>query len=753
MPIKQLVHWFHTIFAIIFIHLGSCATPSLIPEVINDNHRTNWTNTISCPKQCFCSLQLSIYSGELVQAVNCSFQSITSVPKSIPTDTESLGLTYNLIEDLYDQLPAFDRLQELYLSHNQINHLGRGQTFANLTHLKLLDISHNKFRTLFADVFRGLKRLEILDLSNGHIKYIDEHAFDGLDMLKELNIENNQLSSIYLELFQSILNLSVLNVGGNSISHLTGGIFASLTGLRKLVFSRNRIISINDNAFVGLELLEELYLNDNHLIRVPSTALQSLKRLITINIDTNPLEQLSTGDFVHIPVNHISVANCKQLVLIDKGAFWDLPNINNIILHSNPNLQYIDSQAFLGLPLLHSLQLHDCGLKTFQHDIIDYVFNDQQFHPKHKLKVTFDGNPILCDCNIQYLYQCLKHPNSSKIELIDGKNLQCFQPKSLSEIKLIELTDNLIPQECTPKIVTIGKANVTIHKKIGDRHVFQCKALGLPVPKIIWVLPNGDVLNETSNQIHIQLKTPGSLRIFHLRPKDSGVYKCIAENRHGIALSSMELLVNDIDLHLFAINVASTYVTLVWNGTARNLFPEYQILYHRIDSNNLSTNITKYETVTVNHYLRSYTINNLMPNHKYKMCISIRDDDNDISGSVQLSCTIVQTAPAYMVGSMTGHVSNMAVALTLSVFVLMIFVICFSLCAARQYHKKFQYETSHKSLIDNMIIIPMDNICSPLITTTSNNGTDNSTANCGANDTNEVINDNNTIVAVNEHNI
>jgi hypothetical protein len=164
----------------------------------------------------------------------------------------------------------------------------------------------------------------------------------------------------------------------------------------------------------------------------------------------------------------------------------------------------------------------------------------------------------------------------------------------------------------------------------------------------------GEVLNETSNQIHVQLKTPGSLRMFHLKPKDSGIYKCMAENRHGIALSTTELLVNDIDLHLFAISISSTYVTLVWNGTARNLFPEYQILYHRIDGNNLLNN-TKYETVTVNHFLRSYTINNLLPNHRYKMCIAIRDDDNDISANVQLSCTIVQTASAYLVTSMSGN--------------------------------------------------------------------------------------------------
>ena len=87
-----------------------------------------------------------------------------------------------------------------------------------------------------------------------------------------------------------------------------------------------------------------------------------------------------------------------------------------------------------------------------------------------------------------------------------------------------------------------------------------------------------------------------------------------------------------------------------------------------------------------------------------------------------------------------GHVSNVAVALTLSVIVLMIFVICFSFCAARQYNKKFQYETPHKALIDNMIIIPMDNICSPLIASNNasddNNTTDGNTANHDLNDDN-----------------
>ena len=71
----------------------------------------------------------------------------------------------------------------------------------------------------------------------------------------------------------------------------------------------------------------------------------------------------------------------------------------------------------------------------------------------------------------------------------------------------------------------------------------------------------------------------------------------------------------------------------------------------------------------------------------------------------------------------------------------MMFVICFSLCAARQYNKKFQYETPHKALIDNMIIIPMDNICSPLIANTNDSGDNGDNGDIG--DTNAADDDTN----------
>lgn len=70
---------------------------------------------------------------------------------------------------------------------------------------------------------------------------------------------------------------------------------------------------------------------------------------------------------------------------------------------------------------------------------------------------------------------------------------------------------------------------------------------------------------------------PGSLRMYHLKPRDSGTYTCRAENSVGKATLVQRLSVDNIDLHIWPLGVSATFVTVVWNGTARNSFPEYQV--------------------------------------------------------------------------------------------------------------------------------------------------------------------------------
>ncbi|RWS17328.1 leucine-rich repeat neuronal protein 3-like protein [Dinothrombium tinctorium] len=650
-------------------------------------------------------MQYSPHLNERLKTVNCSFANLQAIPKHIPADKEVLILSHNNFNEL-QHITEMDRLLELDLSHNHLNQLGHGHIFLNFTHLRYIDLSANKFKSLFAGVFRGLKRLETLIMKNGQLRYINEHAFDGLENLRHLDIENNHIVSVYLELFQSILNLHVLNLNGNSISHLTGGIFASLNGLRKLLLSGNRITGINNNAFVGLENLEEMHLNNNYLSKVPSEALQSLKRLRYLNIGNNKLSHLQMGDFVHSPVEQIWIDNCPNLVFIDKGAFWDLPNVREIHLEFNPQLTYIDPQAFLSLPMLHTLYLYNCSILSLQEEMINNIVHREH---QRKIQVALSGNPLLCDCNVHFLYQCLRFRDSCKIELLDLDQLQCAQPENLSSTKVTELDIDTIGKECPPVLLGYGPSlNSTLHRKIGDRYFFHCRALGIPAPKIHWILPNGDVFNETSNTVHIQLKTQGSLKIFHLKPRDSGVYTCVAENKMGKAVSSTKLSVENIDLHIWPVGVSSTFVTVVWNGTARNSFPDYQILYKLDDEST-----ERYEMIKVNHFLRSYTISHLEPDKRYKMCIAVPDEEVT-QGYVQISCTTVQThGPEYLLRGIS-RTSNIAVALTLSIAILMSFVICFSILAARKYRQR-QYQEPEKTTSENTSHIPMENIYSPLM--------------------------------------
>lgn len=245
--------------------------------------------------------------------------------------------------------------------------------------------------------------------------------------------------------------------------------------------------------------------------------------------------------------------------------------------------------------------------------------------------------------------------------------------------------------------------------------------------------------------MHLQLKTPGSLRLFHLKPRDTGSYTCVAENSEGRTRTVQKLAVDNIDLHIWPLGVSSTFVTVVWNGTARNSFPEYQILYraeshnanergehdsselHSSSANSQRTaHDSRYESVTVSHFLRSYTINHLEPRTKYRLCIGVRDDDaNNLAPAafLQLSCTSVQTQGREYALQGIHQNSTMTVAFSLLASVVMFIAFGMAVLAGRKYWLRTQYQEPEKSLLENGNAcaqafgpaIQMEDIYSPLM--------------------------------------
>ncbi|XP_076357600.1 leucine-rich repeat neuronal protein 1-like [Tachypleus tridentatus] len=651
----------------------------------------------SCPDRCNCSQRFSSGLKAKVLTVNCSYKNLKNAPLGIPSKTQSLFLSGNRFIDIFNKLPELPQLMELDLSRNNIKRLGRGTIFQNFAHLKVLDLSNNKFKTLFNGVFRGIHRLERLTIANGYLKFIDERVFEGMKILRYLNLKNNQIHSIAPEWFLDMVNLEILEIDHNEISYISSGTFSSLANLLNLSLTHNRIRGMSDNAFVGLQKLKSVFLGNNYIKHVPSTPVHSLKKLKMLNLDSNPIPILYTQDFVNLSVVEVSVSNSTTLTLIDEGAFWDLPSLESIHLQNNYHLQFIDPKAFIKVPNLHFLNLNNNNISAISENIVKQRTNVQ---------ISLSGNPLLCDCNLRWIREALD--NSSTVVFKESDNLLCKQPEEVSNKRLQDLNLENIPIKCAP--VLVGPVNQTVEKTIGEFHIFECRAFGNPSPSVYWILPSGKILNDTTNDIHIHMKQPETFVIFHLKPKDSGVYLCVAENVLGQAVGAIHLLVHSIDINIFPQRVSSTFVTVVWNGTARNTYPEYDLLYciegEKTDS---------YETVTVSYIFRSYTINNLQPETTYKICIAVKDDEGE---NLKLSCTHVKTQDANFIMQGIQTTSNVAIAVVLGIISGMVIIICFVSVAARKYRQR-HYETPQKSLISNMAHgSPPENVSSLIVTRT-----------------------------------
>ncbi|KAF4524856.1 hypothetical protein B566_EDAN017045 [Ephemera danica] len=316
-----------------------------------------------------------------------------------------------------------------------------------------------------------------------------------------------------------------LSLAHNIIHHINRNVFRAVSELRELILSGNRINGIEPLGFSGLRQLEYLSLDNNLLAVVPTASLQPLPSLIRLHMDLNPISKLQAYSFSEISAREISLHSLHDLRIVDGFAFHNMYNLSVLIMHDNEKLSFIDPEAFANATTLRKLSLHNNNLRG----------------------------------------------------LIKYRN------KPLKEVELLKL-----PKDCPPSIIDFT-TNRSLIRKLGDPLTMECRALGIPVPKLHWLLPDGTVLNSTSNSVRVRLRNPGTLIFYHLKATDSGQYACVAENSAGTHNVTVTLRVTGIDIHLFPTGISSTFITLVWNGTARNAFPSYQILYKLADEDTVES--------------------------------------------------------------------------------------------------------------------------------------------------------------------
>lgn len=179
-----------------------------------------------------------------------------------------------------------------------------------LKNLRTLDIIYADLSdvTTFKDSFANLTDLQYLDLSHNDI--IDITSLANLINLTDLRLDDNQISDITP--LMNLTNLTYLDLGDNQISNITP--LTNLTNLTYLNLVDNQISDIRPLA--NLINLTSLFLTTNQISDV--TSLSNLTKLKTLGLggnqvtDTTPLTNLTNMTVLGLWGNQISESRTNR---------------------------------------------------------------------------------------------------------------------------------------------------------------------------------------------------------------------------------------------------------------------------------------------------------------------------------------------------------------------------------------------------------------------------------------------------------
>ncbi|XP_076301903.1 uncharacterized protein LOC143220034 [Lasioglossum baleicum] len=342
-------------------------------------------------------------------------------------------------------LKALPTLLTLDLSYNHI-HLIERTIDGTVTKVISLNLSHNNISQIPKNLFDSLSNLQYLDLSFNQIHSLEDIDLEYLHSLKVLHVNNNFLTSLDIRIFpKSVIELfagynlikeiyytpcqiKVLNIEFNHISQIQSNITA-LKELHSLNISGNEISNFPKVSFQNLKTLD---LTCNKLAYIPETlSTINLPSLVEFNVSKNPIQNLSFPSILKL--QSFVASNISMLYTIDESTFANLYSSStkciSLTISNNENLFSIHENA-----LDH---LHLCSL-DLSNNHISYIASKLVLRNNNLTtrKVYLQGNPIKCDCSMQWLLDNVV-PKLYKTDpnLLD--NLRCAWPPQLSNIRIV----------------------------------------------------------------------------------------------------------------------------------------------------------------------------------------------------------------------------------------------------------------------------------------------------------------------------
>ncbi|NP_001232922.1 leucine-rich repeat receptor tyrosine kinase [Aplysia californica] len=206
----------------------------------------------------------------------------------------SLALKYlylqsnRLTELRANMFPVKNRLQELHLDNNTISKIGR-HVFDSLPDLMTLTLSHNPLANLIShpvSIFRQCAQLRTLLLKGCDINNFNQASFAGLTSLRHLDLSHNRLQSIPHGVFIGLHNLTSLDLAANKFTEIRSD-WRFPRSLTILSVYNNSIGSVADKAFDGLNL-HNVFLGSNRLTTLPAAVQFYLMTRSNVSLAGNP---------------------------------------------------------------------------------------------------------------------------------------------------------------------------------------------------------------------------------------------------------------------------------------------------------------------------------------------------------------------------------------------------------------------------------------------------------------------------------
>ena len=423
-----------------------------------------------CPSMCQCNDRLL--------ETSCVSSKLDTVPILLNPALRTLRLSHNRVSSLRQSFAFYTEMRWLDLSHNALHSLG-SRHFESLQSLQHLNVSANLISSLESDAFTGLVSVTVLDLSGNRLTLLPPGLFSEMNQLQTLILTGNKIQTVSQQAFDSLRHLHTLRLDDNNIQHVpSAALAAASANLRSLHLSKNLIETLDDLAFDKLVKLRSLHLNDNAIRHMDPMALHGLASLDVLDLSFNrldyaPLKALSSpslGQVKHLDLSgnmwrelpagllhglpslvSLNVSYMEYLRHVDTDALSGNGNNNstllltNLVMTNNALWNRLPAHLLDHLPHLQRLDLSGNAFET-----VDKPQRLEQWNLQY-LSVAY--NPLECNCSLTWLWQLLRHSNSSLVVV----NVTCSRPDLLSGLQLSTLADQelMCPSSLPASIIAL----------------------------------------------------------------------------------------------------------------------------------------------------------------------------------------------------------------------------------------------------------------------------------------------------------